>query len=71
MPETGIQSARRVAARIRERLIAQTEQPKISVSIGVAVYPTSGVTAERLLMAADEALYAMKEDPQKRPRSVG
>ena len=71
MPETGIQSARRVAARIRERLVAQTEQPKISVSIGVAVYPTSGVTAERLLMAADEALYAMKEDPQKRPRSVG
>ena len=71
MPETGIQSARRVAARIRERLVAQSEQPKISVSIGVAVYPTSGVTAERLLMAADEALYAMKEDPQKRPRSVG
>jgi diguanylate cyclase (GGDEF)-like protein len=61
MPETGSQAARRVAGRIRERLASQTEEPKISVSIGVAVYPSSGATAERLLMAADEALYAMKQ----------
>ena len=60
-----------MAGRIRERLWAQTEEPKISVSIGVAVYPTSGVTAERLLIAADEALYGMKQEAQKRPRSVG
>ena len=62
MPETGTQAARRVAGRIRERLSSQTEEPKISVSIGVAVYPSSGATAERLLMAADEALYAMKQE---------
>jgi diguanylate cyclase (GGDEF)-like protein len=61
MPETGSQAARRVADRIRERLASQTEQPRISVSVGVAVYPSSGVTAERLLMAADRALYAMKQ----------
>jgi diguanylate cyclase (GGDEF)-like protein len=61
LPETGELAARRVAARIRERLASQTEQPKISASIGVAVYPNSGPTAERLLMAADEALYAMKQ----------
>jgi len=71
MPETGAPAARRVAGRIRERLWAQTEEPKISVSIGVAVYPSSGVTAERLLIAADEALYGMKQEAQKRPRSVG
>jgi diguanylate cyclase (GGDEF)-like protein len=63
MPETGAHAARRVAARIRERLSTQTEQPKISVSVGVAVYPSSGSTAERLLVAADEALYAMKHNP--------
>lgn len=63
MPETGAHAARRVAARVRERLSTQTEQPKISVSVGVAVYPSSGSTAERLLVAADEALYAMKHDP--------
>ena len=71
MPETGAQAARQVASRIRERLASQTEQPKITVSVGVAVYPSSGATAERLLMAADEALYAMKQEMQKRSRSVG
>ena len=71
MPETGASAARRVAARIRERLASQTEQPKITVSVGVAIYPSSGVTAERLLMAADGALYAMKQETQKRSRSVG
>ena len=70
MPETGTQAARLVAGRIRERLASQTEQPKITVSVGVAVYPASGATAERLLMAADEALYAMKQEMHKR-RSVG
>ncbi len=62
MPETGTQSARFVANRIRERLATQAEQPNITVSVGVAVYPSSGMTAERLLMAADEALYAMKQE---------
>ena len=65
MPETGAQAARHVAGRIRERLASQTEEPKISVSVGVAVYPTSGATAERLLIAADEALYAMKQETKK------
>jgi diguanylate cyclase (GGDEF)-like protein len=67
MPETGSQAARRVAGRIRERLASQAEEPKISVSIGVAVYPSSGATAERLLIAADEALYAMKQEGKNSP----
>ena len=71
MPETGALAARQVAGRIRERLASQTEQPRITVSIGVAVYPTSGATAERLLISADKALYAMKQQVQNRPRSVG
>ncbi|HZP33110.1 MAG TPA: GGDEF domain-containing protein [Candidatus Acidoferrales bacterium] len=66
MPETGEAAARRVASRIRERLVSQAEEPKITVSVGVAVYPSSGITAERLLMAADEALYAMKQDRNTR-----
>jgi diguanylate cyclase (GGDEF)-like protein len=69
MPETRGRAARSVADRIRERLAAQTEQPKISVSVGVAVYPTSGSTAERLLVAADEALYAMKQEAK--PKHAG
>ena len=62
MPETGAHAARFVASRIRERLAKQVEQPNITVSVGVAIYPSSGMTAERLLMAADEALYAMKQE---------
>ena len=62
MPETGARAARFVASRIRERLAKQAEQPNITVSVGVAIYPSSGITAERLLMAADEALYAMKQE---------
>jgi two-component system cell cycle response regulator len=33
---------------------------RISVSIGVAVFPEHGVTAEQVLEAADDALYAAK-----------
>jgi two-component system, cell cycle response regulator len=65
MPETGANSARFVADRVRERLATQAEQPNITVSVGVAVYPLNGLTAERLLMAADEALYAMKQEARK------
>ena len=71
MPETGRQAARHVAARIRERLASQSEQPRITVSVGVAVYPSSGLTAERLLISADEALYAMKQEMHRRSRSAG
>jgi two-component system cell cycle response regulator len=60
LPETGQHAALRVAARIRRNLASQDESPMLSVSTGVAVYPANGQTAERLLAAADEALYAMK-----------
>jgi diguanylate cyclase (GGDEF)-like protein len=60
LPETGEQSAQSAADRIRERLSGQAERPKLSVSIGVAVYPLDGTTADRLLVSADRALYAMK-----------
>lgn len=33
----------------------------VSVSIGIAVFPDHGATAEQLLEAADDALYAAKE----------
>jgi diguanylate cyclase (GGDEF)-like protein len=61
LPETSEQAAQSAANRIRERLATQAERPKLSVSIGVAVYPLNGTTADRLLVAADRTLYAMKE----------
>jgi diguanylate cyclase (GGDEF)-like protein len=60
LPEAGSEIAARVVTRIRERLAAETEQPALSVSAGVAAFPEDGDTAEKLLGAADRALYGMK-----------
>jgi GGDEF domain-containing protein len=35
--------------------------PRLSVSVGVAVYPQDGDTIEKLLREADSALYSMKQ----------
>ena len=35
-------------------------EPKLSVSVGVAIYPKDGKKVDSLLGAADAALYAMK-----------
>jgi diguanylate cyclase (GGDEF)-like protein len=76
LPETdaygGVIVAERLGAAVREipvpidprRLDAATGQPvdrvAISVSIGIAVYPEHGTTAQQVLDAADDALYAAK-----------
>jgi diguanylate cyclase (GGDEF)-like protein/PAS domain S-box-containing protein len=60
LPETGAAAARLVASRIRGRLAADTLQPLLSASIGVAVCPEDGETIEALLRAADRGLYRMK-----------
>jgi GGDEF domain-containing protein len=36
------------------------EDPLLSVSVGVAVYPEDGATIETLFQAADRGLYKMK-----------
>jgi len=60
LPETDRDAADHVARRISDRLTSQTELPKLSVSIGVAVYPDDGQTIEQLLGSADRALYQEK-----------
>ena len=60
LPEAGRDVAARVVGRIRERLSAETEPPTLSVSAGVAAFPEDGDTPEKLLAAADRALYRMK-----------
>jgi diguanylate cyclase (GGDEF)-like protein len=60
LPEAPKEIAQRVAGRIRERLATETEEPMLSVSAGIASYPEDGDTAEKLLAAADRALYRMK-----------
>src|ERR1700719_4240817 len=60
LPEAGPDIAARVVGRVRERLAAETEPPALSVSAGVAAFPEDGNTPEKLLGAAERALYGMK-----------
>jgi len=60
LPEAPKELADRVSVRIRERLAMESEEPRLSVSTGIAAYPEDGDTAEKLLGAADRVLYRMK-----------
>lgn len=75
LPETGDAAAWRVARRVAERVARDGEEPRISVSIGVAVHPRDGASLDDLLNAADRSLYAAKAQrrqatrkPAARPR---
>jgi diguanylate cyclase (GGDEF)-like protein len=69
LPETDSQQARQIATRIRERIASDVESPAISVAVGSAVFPDDGESIEKLLSAADEALYGMKR-PSAVPASL-
>jgi diguanylate cyclase (GGDEF)-like protein len=60
LPEASGEAAERVSKRVRERLASDLEIPMLTVSAGVSVYPADGDTLEKLLAAADRALYKMK-----------
>jgi two-component system cell cycle response regulator len=60
LPETGAKEADAVGRRICERLSNDREEPRLSMSVGVAVYPEDGTTNETLFQAADRARYKMK-----------
>ena len=66
MPETRQLAARQVAMRISRWLALNYEQPKLSVSVGVATYRRDGLTIEDLLHTADKRLYTMKTRNQPR-----
>jgi diguanylate cyclase (GGDEF)-like protein/PAS domain S-box-containing protein len=60
LPEADAKAAQLVARRICESLANDGKGPKISVSVGVAVYPENGQTLESLLCGADSELYSNK-----------
>lgn len=71
LPETGPQGAVNVAEKIREVVRAtpfefEAQRLPIGVSIGVAAFPDDGVSARRLVVAADEALYHAKRTGRDR-----
>ena len=68
LPESGEREAKQAATRICEQLANDGQQPVISVSVGLAVYPSDGTTIEKLLGSADRALYRMKGRGEKKLR---
>jgi len=60
LPETGASAASVVARRVCDRLANDAKEPRLFVSVGVAIYPRDGKTIENLLRAADHALYKTK-----------
>jgi diguanylate cyclase (GGDEF)-like protein/PAS domain S-box-containing protein len=62
LPETDAAAANQVAQRVCDSIADDGKGPKLSVSVGVAVYPQDGDGIENLLCAADAALYLMKQE---------
>ena len=61
LPETDEPEALQVAERAGANLAADEEQPPLTASVGVAVFPRDGDSVERLIGTADRALYVMKQ----------
>jgi diguanylate cyclase (GGDEF)-like protein len=73
LSETDLEGARVVVRRVDERLADDPDQPSLSVSAGIAIYPRDGGTPTTLLSAADRALYAVKAEKStaRRRAAVG
>jgi GGDEF domain-containing protein len=59
-----------VAQRLCDNFAEDGRRPKLSVSVGTALYPNDGDTIEALFSAADVALYAMKAKANRPARMV-
>ncbi len=71
LPHTGEQGtfilAERIRAKVESLVFEHDGKPvKITISGGLATFPTHGETAEELLEAADAALYRSKEEGRNR-----
>jgi len=58
--------ARQIACRIEHALGARREEPRLSVSIGLSVFPDDGRSVQELLEAADRELYQRKRGTRDR-----
>jgi diguanylate cyclase (GGDEF)-like protein/PAS domain S-box-containing protein len=70
LPGHDEQMAKRVADRLIEAIAAPYdfagEHPRVGASVGISLFPQHGITAERVLRAADLALYRVKESGKGR-----
>jgi len=70
LPESDDAAAQLVSRRVNELLAADTRQPPVSVSSGIASFPKDGNSAEALLNTADRMLYEAKSRSRQRERAA-
>ncbi|HUT96755.1 MAG TPA: diguanylate cyclase [Dehalococcoidales bacterium] len=68
LPETRLDAAAKVAERMRKMIESKTSSRTmpITVSIGIASWPTDGVMKEEIIARADSALYRAKQAGRNR-----
>jgi diguanylate cyclase (GGDEF)-like protein/putative nucleotidyltransferase with HDIG domain len=68
LPESSLDDAFTVAERIRKRIESEMDLKGMALtcSMGIAAWPTNGVTREGILQAADKALYWSKQAGRNR-----
>jgi diguanylate cyclase (GGDEF)-like protein len=66
LPESKETEAHQVANRIRQVMMEDEDEPKLSASIGISIYRGDGERIEKLLSEADQDLYAEKARRVKR-----
>jgi diguanylate cyclase (GGDEF)-like protein len=65
LPATDEKGALLVVERLEARLAEDPDEPRLSVSAGISIYPRDGSTPTTLLSAADRALYAAKAEKMR------
>jgi diguanylate cyclase (GGDEF)-like protein len=60
LPEADEDAARGVAKRVADRLTTKQDGPTVSVSVGIAVFPSDGQGTDSFVSAADSGLYRAK-----------
>jgi diguanylate cyclase (GGDEF)-like protein len=63
--EEAVNLAQRIGKSIAEPIIYQDREISISASVGLAMFPEDGLTAELLIKKSDSAMYQVKNDNKK------
>ncbi|HEX2232210.1 MAG TPA: GGDEF domain-containing protein [Thermoleophilaceae bacterium] len=66
LPATDRVETRAIVDRMRRQIEAVSNDPKVTISAGVATFPTDATTVDDLVAAADEALYESKRGGRNR-----
>jgi diguanylate cyclase (GGDEF)-like protein len=66
LPSTDRAETRAIVDRLRRQIEAVSSDPRVTISVGVATFPTDATTADELVAAADEALYESKRGGRNR-----